>query len=85
VTFEPHAHIVPMDPTDLEAIVVLLEIAAILLTDSPESRFTEAELFARARELGGDECPINERDMRIVFTHMRSIIKKRGRDCYQLC
>lgn len=45
-------------PTDPTAVVALLEIAAICLTDHPESDFSFEELLAEARYLGGDEFPI---------------------------
>lgn len=58
-------------PTDLEAIVMLLELAAISLTKGPESTFTATELIEEARRIGGDECPLDERDARIVLVYVK--------------
>lgn len=56
-------------PSDLEAIVTLLEISAIYLTPSPGARFTFDQLLAQAREIGGDELPLDEADVRIVVNN----------------
>ena len=67
-----------MHGTDLEAIVTLLELAAITLTTDPASRFTYDELLTEARRYGGDEIVLDERDVKIVLPHMRYIKRERG-------
>ena len=57
------------DRHDLEAIVTVLELAAIYLTPVPESEFTAEDLFAEARNIGGEELPLEEHDMQIVLDH----------------
>jgi len=59
----------PLDPRDLEGIVSVLEIAAIYLTEDPESTFTEAELLAKAHEISGADFPFQDVDARIVLRH----------------
>jgi hypothetical protein len=52
---------------DLEAIVTLLEIAALSLTTMPGETFTLDRLIKEAREIGGDEIDLDERDIKIVL------------------
>jgi hypothetical protein len=63
----PMPQIVRSDKRDLEAIVTLLELAAIYLTHTPDSDFTVEDLFAEARRIGGDELLLEESDVRIVL------------------
>ena len=70
--------VAPADPRDLEVIVSLLEVAAIFLTEDPDSTFTEDELVARACALGGDEVPVAASDMRIVIRSARFLKKSGG-------
>jgi hypothetical protein len=63
----PTPPIVAADRRDLEAIVSLLELAAICLTDTPASDFTAEELIAEARRIGGPEIELDEGDVRIVL------------------
>jgi hypothetical protein len=60
-SYAPYRH------DDLEAIVTLLELAAIYLTPDPDSSFTQRELIDKARELGGDEIIPDEVDLKIVL------------------
>lgn len=53
--------------SDLEPIVMLLELAAIYLTRDPNSSFTKEQLIGKARELSGAALPLNEIDMKIVL------------------
>lgn len=64
--FQLPDHAARENPKDLESIVLILELAAIRLTDDPEATFTTAELLAVARELGGDLL-IEESDIKIVL------------------
>ena len=57
----------PAPAKDLEALVTLLEVAALSLTRTPETTFTRDELLAEARSLGGESIEIDERDARIVL------------------
>jgi hypothetical protein len=63
----PTPNITPSDHRDLEAIVTLLELAAIRLTTTPQSEFTAEELIAEARRLGGYEIELDEGDIKIVL------------------
>jgi len=65
-----------MQPTDLEAIVLLLELGAIELTPKADARFTFEQLLAEARRYGGDDIVLDERDVRIVMPFMGKILKK---------
>ena len=56
-----------VNPRDLEAIVTLLEIAALSLTKSADATFTLKELIEEAKRLGGDEIEIEDKDVRIVL------------------
>lgn len=55
------------DRSDLEAIVTLLELAAICLTPYPGAPFTKQQLIAKAREMGGDDIQLEEADIKIVL------------------
>ncbi len=55
------------DSKDLEAIVMLLELAAIQLTPDPEATFTKEELIEQARAIGGEEIDLDETDVKIVL------------------
>ena len=61
----------PSRPDDLEAIVVLLELAAIMLTTSPESTFTVRELLTEFGLCGGYEFGVAECDVMNVLQHQR--------------
>jgi len=63
----PEIKLAPAHPTDLEAIVVLLELAAITLSPTPESTFSTADLLREAHELGGDDIALDEKDIEIVL------------------
>ncbi len=60
-------HIEPMNGRDLGAIVTLLEVATIHLSPTTGATFTKAELYASARELGGEEVPLLDKDLDIVM------------------
>jgi len=64
---------------DLEAIVTLLEVAALTLTTEPNATFSFERLCDEARELGGDEVTINDRDVKIVL-EKASFLEKMGRE-----
>lgn len=70
-------------PEDLEAIVTLLELAAIFLTPVPGATFTRSQLVAQAREIGGDDIPVKARDVTIVLDHVR-FLKREGKDRFSL-
>jgi len=65
-----------MQGTDLEAIVMLLELGAIELTPRANAPFTFEQLLVEARRYGGDEIVLDERDVRIVMPFMGKILKK---------
>lgn len=53
--------------SDLEAILTLLEVAALSLTEEPGATFSLSDLIQEAQKLGGDEISIRERDIKIVL------------------
>lgn len=67
-----------LHPTDLEAIVTTLEIASIYLTPAPDTRFSYEQLLAQARDLVGEELPLDERDVRIVVDNAKFLRKHPG-------
>lgn len=67
-----------VNPRDLEAIVTLLEVAALSLTTEPDATFTLEQLIREARDLGGDEISIEERDVRIVLEKANFLEKVAG-------
>jgi hypothetical protein len=67
----------PVANNDLEAIVTLLEVAALSLTDRPGATFTLDQLVAEARSIGGEGIDIEERDIHIVL-EKQSFLEKAG-------
>jgi hypothetical protein len=67
-----------MQGNDLEAIITLLEVSAILLTPTAGTLFTRDQLFAQMHELGGSEITVDERDARIVLQHVRFLRRHAG-------
>ena len=79
-----HAPIVtPSDPKDLEVIMTVLELAAISLTDNPDSTFSMEQLLEKARELGGSAVRVDENDIRIVLAKA-GFLKKEGGGRFRL-
>lgn len=72
----------PNETRDLEAIVTLLELAAITLTETPSSTFTKNELLVCARDYAGPEIDIRDSDVDIVLE--KASFLKSGRDCFSL-
>lgn len=62
---------------DLEAIATLLEVAALSLTTTPNATFEFDDLIGEARELGGKEMSIDERDAKIVLSKA-SFVRRAG-------
>lgn len=52
---------------DQEAILTLLEVAALSLTERPDATFTLDDLIRQAQELGGDEVAIAREDAEVVL------------------
>lgn len=65
--------------TDLEVIVMLLELAAIELSPEVGSTFSEQRLIETTREIGGPDISLAEKDIKIVLSHMKSLKKIRGK------
>lgn len=61
------AKISPAPPRDLEAIVSLLELAALSLTDKPGAQFTEEQLIEEAQSIAGDEFKVVIGDAKLVI------------------
>ena len=60
-------------PTDLEAIVTLLEVAAICLSPTTDAEFTLEQLLA---EVHGMSPPvIDDKDIMIVLPGLKTIVK----------
>jgi len=75
----PTPHIETADRRDLEAIVTLLELAAICLTTGPDSSFTKQQLLDEARRIGGDDIDLDENDVNIVLGKAGFLRKIGGR------
>lgn len=71
----------PKETRDLEAIVTVLELAAITLTDSPDSTFSQEELLACAREYAGESVSIREEDIDIVMEKTSFLHSSQGKLC----
>ncbi len=71
-------------PHDLEAIITLLELAAIFLTNAPGDQFTYEQLLAQARELAGDDFVLEDADAKIVFDNLGSVFKKEDKGHFSL-
>ena len=65
----------PVPSKDLEALVTLLEVAALSLTTSQDTTFTYEELFNEAREYAGDQFDLDKKDVNIIL-EKASFIKK---------
>lgn len=70
------------DGSDLEAIVMLLEIAAIYLTPKPNTEFTFEQLLYQANEIGGGEIVIDAVDAKIVLDSSNILGKSSGGKFY---
>lgn len=66
------------DPRDLEVLVTALQLAAIELSPVTTATFTAAELFAVARSTAGEDCPIYERDLRIILPTCKFLRRLHG-------
>lgn len=71
------------NPKDLETIVTLIHLAAIDLTPKPGILFSFDDLMREILALGGEECPLDPKDVRIVLQSGVPYIK-RVRDRYIL-
>lgn len=68
---------------DLEAIVTVLEVAALTLAADPDTSFTFEKLLETARDLADNEFEIDERDVKIVL-EKASFLERAGRGEYRL-
>ena len=75
----PAPNITPSDPRDLEVIMTVLELAAISLTEDPDSSFTMEQLLEKARELTGSAVRIDQNDIKIVLEKAGFLKKDGGR------
>lgn len=66
-------------PHDLEVIVMCLELAAIHLTPNEDVTFSYDELLTQAKDIGGKDFSLEERDVEIVLPFMKTIRKLPGR------
>lgn len=64
--------------SDLEAIVMLLELAAIYLTPKPNTEFTFEQLLDQANEISGGEIVIDAVDAKIVLDNSSILGKLPG-------
>ena len=69
---------------DLEALVMLLDLAAIDLTHKRGDTFTFDELFAKCIQWGCGEIVPEERDVRIVFNNSGKRFKREGAGRYSM-
>lgn len=74
----PKAEIEKTEPGDLETIVTLLELAAVMLTKGPDSTFTVDALLQQAQALAGGEVVLNEDDVKNVLGKAGFLKKLKG-------
>ena len=67
-----------MQGNDLEAIVTLLELGAISLTNKEGDLFTEDELIKAAQQYEGDAIKLDINDVKIVLPFFRKVLGKRN-------
>lgn len=60
---------------DLEAIVTLLEVAALSLTTEEGATFSRERLIKEARDIGGPEIDLQDEDIDIVLTKQSFLVK----------
>lgn len=66
----------PISGKDKEALLTLLEVSALALSDTPEATFSLEDLIAQAQELGGEAVPIDPKDAKNIVekaTFMKSL------------
>lgn len=68
----------PMRVDDLEAIVTLLELGALMLTQEPGETFTAAELMREAQDIAGPDLVLDERDVQSVLEHIGFLVRCPG-------
>jgi hypothetical protein len=66
----------PIRSRDLEAIITLMEVAALALTSEPGATFTRKELMAQMHEIGGDDIELDDADIVIVLQQKPSFIER---------
>ena len=71
-------------PHDLEYIVTLIQLATIYLTPGPGTLFTYEQLFNQAKELAGEEFPLEETDFKIVLVNYPSLLRKEKGGFYSM-
>lgn len=74
----PQLGIKPADPRDLEALVMCLELAAIILTTESGKVLTREALFAEAKTIAGPECPISDLDLGIILPFAKFLKRAPG-------
>jgi hypothetical protein len=60
---------------DLEAIITLLEVAALSLTTEEGATFSRERLIAEARDLGGADIDLRDEDIDIVLKKQGFLVK----------
>ncbi|HEV2263624.1 MAG TPA: hypothetical protein VGR79_03720 [Stellaceae bacterium] len=68
----------PPSPKDLGVIATLLEVAALSLTTAPGKVFTLEELVREARNFGGPNVDLDEKDVKIVLLKQSFVQKVAG-------
>jgi hypothetical protein len=69
----------PAHPTDLAAIVTLVQVAAIFLTDGPGASFTASQLLTQANAIAGGDLVLDARDVAIVLPYMPGFKRQPGK------
>jgi hypothetical protein len=72
-----------VSPKDLGVIVTLLEVAALSLTPKPGAKFTFEQLIHEARDIGGENLYLDEKDVKTVLKKAR-FVRKAGKQHYLL-
>ncbi|MBS0221805.1 MAG: hypothetical protein JSR91_13795 [Proteobacteria bacterium] len=79
--FEPVGPIMPNRPAsgkDKEALLTLLEVSALALTDTPEASFTLDDLIKQAQDLGGDTVVVDPKDAENIIEKAKFLLRVGG-------
>jgi len=78
-----HKKTAPARIDDLEAIVVLLELAAMTLSEKPRTSFTTEQLYDEACSIAGDDGTIDIEDVQIIVDKA-SFLKREKKNVFVL-
>jgi hypothetical protein len=65
----------PVPAHDLEAILTVLEVAALCLTSEGNATFTLQQLIAEAQHIGGTDIILDEKDVILILCQLEYLQK----------